>query len=76
MTQERISEIKNEVARDVINACGYKGVLGIVDNDSIEDGDVKYRHQQALNEANKFKDKNGNVSPNIQAVFARIYGLI
>lgn len=75
MREDRISKIKNEIANEAVEMCGSTGVLNMVDNDSLS-GDVKYRHQQALNEANKFKDADGNVNPNIQAIFARIYGLI
>lgn len=37
---------------------------------------LKFVIKKALNEANKFADKDGNVNPNIQAIFARMYGLI
>jgi len=68
-------EIEAEMASVVINACGSTGVLKAVNNDKLY-GDTKIRHKKALDEANKFADKNGNVNPNIQAIFARMYGLI
>ena len=75
MDANRIMEIKAEMASAVVNACGTTGVLKAVDNDKLL-GDVKIRHQNAMKEANKFADKDGNVNPNVQAIFARMYGLI
>ena len=75
MDANRMMEIEAEMALRVVDACGSTGVLKAVNNDKLS-GDVKIRHQKALNEANKFADKNGNVNPNVQAIFARMYGLI
>ena len=70
-----ILKIKNEVALRAIDACGDKGILKNADNDQLT-GDVKIRHQNAMKEANKHVDKDGNVNPHVQAIFARMYGLI
>ena len=75
MDANRMMEIEAEMASVVVNACGNTGVLKAVNNDKLS-GDVKIRHKKALNEASKFADKDGNVNPNIQAIFARMYGLI
>ena len=75
MDANRIMEIEAEMASAVVNACGNTGVLKAVNNDKLS-GDVKIRHKKALNEANKFADKDGNVNPHVQAIFARMYGLI
>lgn len=68
-------DIKNEVAMSVVNACGDTGVLNAVNNDKLS-GDVKIRHKKAIEEASKHADKNGHVDPCVQAIFARMYGLI
>ena len=68
-------DVKNEVALRAINACGNTGILKAVNNDKLS-GDVKIRHQNAMKEANKHADKDGNVNPHVQAIFARMYGLI
>lgn len=70
-----ILKIKNEVALRAIDACGDKGILKNANNDELT-GDVKIRHQNATKEANKHADKDGNVNPHVQAIFARMYGLI
>ena len=68
-------DVKNEVATRIVEACGSTGVLKAVDNNKLS-GDVKIRHQNAMKEASKHADKNGNVNPHVQAIFARMYGLI
>ena len=68
-------DIKNEVALRAIDDCGDKGILKNVNNDKLT-GDVKIRHQNAMEAANKHVDKDGNVNPHVQAIFARMYGLI
>jgi len=68
-------DVKNEVALRVISACGNTGILKAVNNDKLS-GDVKIRHQNAMKEANKYGDKDGNVNPHVQAIFARMHGLI
>ena len=70
-----ILKIKNEVALKAIDACGDKGILKNANNDELT-GDVKIRHQNAMEEANKHADKDGNINPHVQAIFARMYGLI
>jgi len=68
-------DVKNEVALRAIDACGDKGILKSVNNDELT-GDVKIKHQNAMKAANKHADKDGNVNPHVQAIFARMYGLI
>ena len=68
-------DVKNEIATRIVDACGSTGILKAVDNDKLT-GDVKVRHQNAMKEANKHADKDGNVNPHVQAIFARMYGLI
>ena len=46
-----------------------------MDNDELE-GDVKVRHQKAMEEAKKITGQKKQVDPNVQAIFARMYGLI
>lgn len=75
MDANRMMEIEAEMASAVVKACGSTGVLKAVNNDKLS-GDTKIRHQKAMKEANKFADKNGNVDPHVQAIFARMYGLI
>lgn len=54
---------------------GDKGVLKAVDNESLN-GDTKKRHAKATEEASQFKNKDGSIDPEIQAIYARMYGLI
>lgn len=75
MNEKRKQEIKNEVAHQIIDACGSTGVLESVDNKKLND-DIKIRHQNAMNEARKFAGKKQQVDPSVQAIFARLYGLI
>ena len=75
MNSKEMMEIEAEMASKIVTACGSTGVLKAVDNNKLT-GDVKIRHQKALKEANEFADKDGNIDPNVQAIFARIYGLI
>ena len=75
MDSKRQQEIQNEMAGKVIDACGSTGVLAAVDNNKLE-GDVKVRHQKAMAEAKKVTGQKKRVDPNVQAIFARMYGLI
>lgn len=75
MSTQRQQEIKNEMASRVIDACGSTGVLATVDNNKLE-GDIKVRHQKAMEEAKKVTGRKKKVDPHVQAIFARIYGLI
>lgn len=75
MSPKRQQEIQNEMAGRVIDACGSTGVLAAVDNNKLE-GDVKVRHQKAMEEAKKVTGRKKRVDPNVQAIFARMYGLI
>lgn len=75
MDANKIMEIEAEMTSAVVNACGSTGVLKAVNNDKLS-GDAKIRHRNALNEASKFADNDGNVNPHVQAIFARMYGLI
>ena len=75
MNSKRQQEIQNEMAGRVIDACGSTGVLAAVDNNKL-DGDVKVRHQKAMEEAQKVTGRKKQVDPNVQAIFARLYGLI
>lgn len=68
-------DIKNEAALKAIYVCGNIGVLKSINNDKLS-GDDQIRHQNAMKEANKHADKDGNVNPHVQAIFARMYGLI
>lgn len=68
-------DVKNEVALRAIDACGNTGILKAVNNDKLS-GDDKIRHQNAMKEANRFANKDGNVNPHVQTIFARMYGLI
>ena len=76
MDYDKSIEIENEMAREAIAMCGETGVLDMVNNEEIKDESVKLRHQQALDAANKFKDNDGHAIPEIQTIYARIYGLI
>ena len=69
------AKFKNKIANDAIVLSGNKGVLKAVDNESLS-GDTKKRHLKATKEASKFKNKDGSIDPNIQAIYARMYGLI
>lgn len=75
MDEKRQQEIKNEMAGRVIDACGSTGVLAAVDNNKLK-GDVKVRHQKTMTEAKKVTGRKKRVDPNVQAIFARLYGLI
>lgn len=66
---------KNKIAKAAITFCGNKGVLKAVDNESLS-GDTKKRHSKAIEEASQFKNKDGSIDPEIQAIYARMYGLI
>lgn len=68
-------EIKNKIAKVAIALSGDKGVLKAVDNESLN-GDTKKRHAKATEEASQFKNKDGSIDPEIQAIYARMYGLI
>ena len=69
------AKLKNKMAKAAIALYGNKGVLKAVDNESLS-GDTKKRHSKALEEASKFKNKDGSIDPEIQAIYARMYGLI
>ena len=75
MDKKRQQEIQNEMACLIVEACGSTGVLAAVDNDELK-GDVKVRHQKAMEEAKKVTGQKKQVDPNVQAIFARMYGLI
>ena len=68
-------EIKNKIAKAAIALSGNKGVLKAIDNESLS-GDTKKRHSKATEEASQFKNKDGSIDPWIQAIYARMYGLI
>ena len=69
------ANLKNKIAKVAIALSGDKGVLKAVDNESLS-GDTKKRHSKATEEASQFKNKHCRIDPNIQAIYARIYGLI
>lgn len=69
------AKLKDEIAKVAITVSGNKGVLKAVDNESLS-GDTKKRHSKATEEASKFKNKDGSIDPCIQAIYARMYGLI
>ena len=69
------SKFKNKIAKAAIALSGNKGVLKAVDNKYLSD-DTKKRHSKAIKEASKFKNKDGGIDPDIQAIYARMYGLI
>ena len=75
MDAKRMQEIQAECANHIIDACGEKGVLESVDNDKLS-GSAKVFHKNAMDACEKFKDKNGHVNPHVQAIMARMYGLI
>lgn len=61
--------------KDAIAFSENKGVLKAVDNESLS-GDTKKRHSKATEEASKFKNKDGSIDHEIQAIYARMCGLI
>ena len=67
------AKFKNKIAKAAIALSGNKGVLKAVDNESLS-GDTKKRHSNE--EASQFKNKDGSIDPKIQAIYARMYGLI
>lgn len=69
------AKFKKQNSKDAIALSGNKGVLKAVDNESLS-GDTKKRHSKATEEASKFKNKDGGIDPEIQAIYARMYGLI
>lgn len=69
------AKLKNKIAKVAIALSGDKGVLKVVDNESLN-GDTKKRHAKATEEASQFKNKDGSIDPWIQAIYARMYGLI
>jgi len=75
MDNSRIQRIKDEVAERLVTACGQTGVLEMVDNSKLS-GDTKTRHSSALRDCDRFRDKDGHVDPAVQAIMARMYGLI
>ena len=72
---DKRQKIQNEIASRVIDACGKVGDLDAVDNNKLE-GDIKVRHQKAMEESKKCKSQNEQDDPHVHAIFARIYGLI
>ena len=69
------AKLKDRIAKVAITLSGNKGVLKAIDNESLS-GDTKKRHSKATEEASHFKNKDGSIDPKIQAIYARIYGLI
>ena len=69
------AKLKNKIAKAAIALSGNKGVLKAVDNESLT-GDTKKRHSKATEEASHFKNKDGSRDPWIQAIYARMCGLI
>ena len=65
------AKLKDRIAKVAIALSGNKGVLKAVDNESLS-GDTKKRHSKAT----QFKNKDGSIDPWIQAIYARMYGLI
>lgn len=72
---KNVAKFKDKMAKVAITVSGNKGVLKAVDNESLS-GDTKKRHSKAIKEASKFKEKDGSIDPSIQAIYARMYGLI
>ena len=70
-----LRNLKNKIAKAAIVLSGNKGVLKAVDNESLS-GDTKKRHSKVIEEVSQFKNKDGSIDPWIQAIYARIYGLI
>ena len=75
MDANRRQEIKDEMALKVTALCGKTGVLNAVDNNKLT-GDIKVRHKKALDEVKEKFGEDGAKDPHIQAIYARIYGLI
>ena len=73
--RKNAANLKNKIAKVAIALSGNKGVLKAVDNESLS-GDTKKRHSKAIEEASQFKNKDGSIDPWIQAIYARMYGLI
>lgn len=73
--RKNAAKLKDGIAKLVITLSGNKGVLKAVDNESLS-GDTKKRHSKATEEASQFKNKDGSIDPEIQAIYARMYGLI
>ena len=73
--RKNAAKLKNKIAKVAIALSGDKGVLKAVDNESLN-GDTKKRHAKAIEEASQFKNKDGSIDPWIQAIYARMYGLI
>ena len=76
MKEQRQREIRDEVRREQVeflNAHG--GILELGKKANLSD-DVAYQHKKACDDAAKFADKDGEVDPNIQTIFARLYGLV
>lgn len=73
--RKNAAKLKDGIAKVAITLSGNKGVLKAVDNESLS-GDTKKRHSKATEEASKFKNKDGSIDPKIQAIYARMYGLI
>lgn len=69
------AKLKDRIAKVAITLSGNKGVLKAIDNESLS-GDTKKRHSKAIEEASQFKNKDGSIDPKIQAIYARMYGLI
>ena len=69
------AKLKDRIAKVAITLSGNKGVLKAVDNESLS-GDTKKRHSKSIEKASKFKNKDGSIDPEIQAIYARMYGLI
>ena len=73
--RKNAAKLKDRIAKLAITVSGNEGVLKAVDNESLS-GDIKKRHSKAIEETSKFKNKDGSIDPSIQAIYARIYGLI
>lgn len=73
--RKNAANLKNKIAKVAILLSGDKGVLKAVDNESLN-GDTKKKHAKATEEASQFKNKDGSIEPEIQAIYARMYGLI
>lgn len=73
--RKNAANFKNKIAKVAIALSGDKGVLKAVDNQSLN-GDTKKRHAKATEEVSQFKNKDGSIDPEIQAIYAIMYGLI
>lgn len=73
--RKNAAKLKDGMAKVAITVSGSKGVLKAVDNESLS-GDLKKRHSEAIEEASQFKNEDGSIDPWIQAIYARMYGLI